>query len=113
MFEPRGFHTLTAGDGEEALEILKHETVHLALFDMHMPRLSGLDAIRRLKQLYGSLPCILLSAEADELLMAEAREARAFDVLRKPVTRDRVINVVQLALDASYDRGSWRGLLGS
>ena len=50
VFEPRGFHTLTAGDGEEALEILKHETVHLALFDMHMPRLSGLDAIRRLKQ---------------------------------------------------------------
>ena len=45
--------------------------------------------------------------------MAEAREARAFEVLRKPVTRDRVINVVQLALDASYDRGSWRGLLGS
>lgn len=113
VFEPRGFHTLTAGDGEEALEILKHETVHLALFDMHMPRLSGLDAIRRLKQHYDSLPCILLSAEADELLMAEAREARAFDVLRKPVTRDRVINVVQLALDASYHGDFWRGLLGS
>ncbi|MGC3969494.1 MAG: response regulator [Pirellulales bacterium] len=108
VFEPRGFHTLTAGDGEEALEILKHETVHLALFDMHMPRLSGLDAIRRLKELYRPLPCILLSAEADEQLIAEAREARAFDVLRKPVTRDRVINVVQLALETSYERGDWR-----
>jgi CheY-like chemotaxis protein len=113
VFEPRGFHTLTAGDGEEALEILKHETVHLALFDMHMPRLSGLDAIRRLKELYQPLPCILLSAEADEQLIFEAKEARAFDVLRKPVTRDRVINVVQLALETSYDFGHWRGILGS
>ena len=113
MFEPRGFHLLTAGDGEEAVEILRHETVNVALFDMHMPRLNGLDAIRRLREFRLPPTWILLSAEADEQLIAEAREAQVFDVLRKPVTRDRVIDVVQQALDVSFGTPNWRGLLGS
>ncbi|MCE9603366.1 MAG: response regulator [Planctomycetia bacterium] len=113
LFEHRGFRTYTAGDGEEALEIVRHETVHLALFDMHMPRLTGLETIRRLKEFHIHFPCILLSAEADDELIAEAREAQAFDVLRKPVSRDRVLNVVQMAMEASYGRGLWPHGFGS
>lgn len=113
VFEPRGFHTLTAADGDEALEILQSNLIHLALFDMHMPRLSGLEAIRRLRQLRMLLPCILLSAEADERLIAEARAAQAFDVLKKPVTRSGVMTVVQHALQTSYDAETWRGVFGS
>ncbi len=113
VFQPRGFHTLTAADGEEALDILQSKLIHLALFDMHMPRLTGLEAIRRLRQLHLALPCILLSAEADERLIAEARAAQAFDVLKKPVTRASVMNVVRQALQTSYDADTWRGLFGS
>lgn len=113
LFEHRGFRTLAAADGEEALKIVRSETVHLALFDMHMPRLTGLDAIRRLKEFHLEFPCILLSAEADDHLIAEAREAHVFDVLRKPISRDRVINVVQLALEANYGRGIWPTGFGS
>lgn len=113
LFEPRGFQTLTAGDGEEALRILESSIVHLALFDMHMPRLTGLEAIRRLKLRRALLPCILLSAEADERLIEEAREAQAFDVLRKPVTRQGVMTVVHNALQTSYSADAWRDLLGS
>lgn len=109
LFEHRGFRTFAAADGEEALKIVRSETVHLALFDMHMPRLTGLDAIRRLKEFRLEFPCILLSAEADDHLIAEAREAHVFDVLRKPISRDRVINVVQLAMEANYGRGTWPG----
>ena len=38
VFEPRGFRTLLAGDGEEALEIMRGEQVHLVLLDVHMPQ---------------------------------------------------------------------------
>jgi len=113
LFEHRGFRTYAACDGEEALEIVRHEKVHLALFDMHMPRLSGLDAIRRLKEFHWEFPCILLSAEADDHLIAEAKEAHVFDVLRKPVSRERVINVVQMAMEAGYGRGMWPHGFGS
>ena len=55
----------------------------------------------------------LLSAEADDHLIAEAKEAHVFDVLRKPVSRDRVINVVQMAMDAGYGPGMWPTAFGS
>src|SRR5580698_4020915 len=80
VFEPRGFRTLLAGDGEEALDIVRDQEVHLLLLDMHMPRLSGLETIRRVKQFRSRLPCILLSAALDEALIRQAEIAQAFSV---------------------------------
>ena len=48
VFEPRGFHTVLASDGVEALEIVRTREIHLVLIDMHMPRLSGMEAIDRI-----------------------------------------------------------------
>src|SRR5437764_7162448 len=47
----RGFETLQAADGEEALNIVCRQEVHLLLLDMQMPRLSGLETIERLRGL--------------------------------------------------------------
>ena len=102
IFEPRGFRTLLAEDGQEALEIVHTHDVHLLLLDMHMPRLTGLDVIRRVKQFKALLPCILLSADADEALVRQAMLAQAFDVLSKPVTRNRITTTVELAIQRTY-----------
>ena len=102
VFEPFGFHTLLAGDGEEALEILRTREVHLLLLDMHMPRLSGLETIRRVKQFQSRLPCILLSAALDEALIRQAEIAQAFSVLSKPVSRLQITSAVELALRRTY-----------
>ena len=48
VFQSRGFLTQTAGDGEEALRIVRNQEIHLVLIDMHMPRLTGIEAITRL-----------------------------------------------------------------
>ncbi len=101
-FEPLGFRTLVAGDGEEALEIVHREPVHLLLLDMHMPRLTGLETIRRVKQFAEELPCILLSADLDEQMAEEARRARAFSALAKPVRFAEIKRVVNLALQSVY-----------
>jgi CheY-like chemotaxis protein len=103
VFEPFGFHTLLAGDGEEALEILRQREVHLLLLDMHMPRLSGLETIRRVKQFKSRLPCILLSAALDEALIRQAEIAQAFSVLSKPVSRLQITSAVELALRRTYN----------
>ena len=47
VFEPEGFRTLLAGDGEEALRIVRSKEVHLMLLDMHMPKLTGLEPFDR------------------------------------------------------------------
>ena len=66
VFAPRGFRILLAGDGEEALHIVRTQVVHLALLDMHMPKLTGLETLRLVKQFKAMLPCILMSAHWDE-----------------------------------------------
>ncbi len=103
VFEPRGYETLLAGDGEEALDIVRHHDVHLLLLDMHMPRLTGLETIRRVKQMRSVLPCILMSANLDELLAEEARQADAFEVLEKPFRFDVITRVVRSAMQRVYD----------
>jgi DNA-binding response OmpR family regulator len=100
--EPQGFRTLLAGDGEEALAIVRRETVHLALLDMHMPRLSGLETIRRVRELHKRLPCILISAAMDESLAQEAERVEAYSVLSKPVRFAHLNGVIRGALRATY-----------
>jgi two-component system chemotaxis response regulator CheY len=103
VFQPRGFRVYSAGDGEEALEILGQRDIHLLLLDMHMPRLSGLETIRRVKQMHSRLPCILLSARMDEVLAQQARLADAFSVLAKPISCAAITNTVEQALRRIYN----------
>ena len=111
VFEARGFRTLLAGDGEEALAIVRSEEVHLVLLDMHMPRLTGLETLRLVKRFKAILPCILLSADLDELLIEQALLAQAFSVLSKPVTRRQITGVVRRAMERTYNwtrlEGNW------
>ncbi len=106
VLEPLGFRTLLAGDGQEALDIVHAEEVHVVLLDMHMPKLTGLETLRLLKQFRAILPCILLSARLDEWLIEQARLAHAFSVLAKPVTRLQLTGTVRQALRRTYD---WAG----
>lgn len=102
IFEPRGFRTFLAGDGEEALDVIRREEVHLLLLDMHMPRLTGLDTIRRLRMLQLDLPCILISAALDQQIEAEARAANAFSILAKPVRLPDITGIVARAMQQVY-----------
>mgnify|MGYP000915583704 CR=1 FL=1 len=103
VFEPRGYRTLLAGDGEEAVHIVRTQVVHLALLDMHMPKLTGLETLRLVKQFKAILPCILLSADLDETIVEQARREHAFSVLRKPVALMQIMGVVRQALEATYN----------
>jgi DNA-binding NtrC family response regulator len=106
VFEPKGFRTLLAGDGEEALKIVHRETVHVVLLDMHMPKLTGLETLQKLKEFRAILPCILLSAQLDELLVEQAHRAHAYSVLSKTVTVAQITNAVRQALQRTY---AWHG----
>ncbi len=101
----RGFDTLEAADGEEALDVLHHQQVHLLLLDMHMPRLSGLETIRRWRQqeLEVAVPWILISAALDEAIVAQARAAAAFSILPKPLRLPQLTGAVHDALRQVYN----------
>jgi CheY-like chemotaxis protein len=102
VFDRRGFHTLTASDGAEALDIVEREQIHLLLLDMHMPRLTGLETLRRVRQLQLAVPCILMSGQMDDVLAEAARAENAFTVLRKPVRFLEINRAVDSALKTIY-----------
>jgi CheY-like chemotaxis protein len=103
VLEPQGYRTLLAGDGEEALSIVRREKVDLLLLDMHMPKLTGLETLRQLRQIRAMLPCIILSARVDDRLVEQARQWQAFEVLPKPVTRSQITGIVRQALERTYN----------
>ncbi len=102
IVEPEGFRTLLAASGEEALDIIRQERIHLALLDMHMPKLTGLETMVLVRQFNAMLPWILITADASEGLMRQAFRAHAFSVIPKPVSKNVVLYTVVRALVRVY-----------
>ncbi|HEY2761303.1 MAG TPA: response regulator [Pirellulales bacterium] len=102
VLEPRGFRIVTAGDGEEALRIVNEKPVHLLLLDMHMPRLSGLETVQRVRKFNSRLPWVLLSGALDERIIQQARLAEAFAILPKPVSRCDITSTVDQVFRIVY-----------
>jgi CheY-like chemotaxis protein len=102
IFEPEGFRTLLAESGEQAIDIVQRQDVHLALMDMHLPKLTGLETMEIVRQIKGLLPTILISADHDDNLLRKALSAHVFCVLAKPVSRNVVIYVVSRAIEKFY-----------
>jgi CheY-like chemotaxis protein len=102
IFEPAGYTTLLAESGEQAIDIVRRQDVHLALMDMHLPRLTGLETMEIVRQIRGGLPTILISADRNEKLLRQALSAQVFCVLAKPISKNVVIHVVMRALEKFY-----------
>jgi len=102
IVEPEGFHTLLACSGEEALDIIREEPIHLVLLDMHLPRMTGLETLQLLHQINALLPCILVTADASERLMRDAFRARAYSVIPKPVSKNVLLYTMVRALMRVY-----------
>jgi two-component system, response regulator PdtaR len=102
LVEPEGYRTLLAGSGEEALDIVREESIHLALFDVHMPRMTGLEAVEIVHQINAVLPCILVTADPNEDVMRQAFRVRAFSVLPKPVSKGILLYTMVRALVKVY-----------
>lgn len=102
LFEDRGFQTRLACNGQEAVEIVQQDQIHLMLLDMHMPHMTGLEAIRKIQQLACPVPCILFSANLDETLTEQAKQAHVFSVLAKPFRLAQITELVRGALWTTY-----------
>jgi two-component system chemotaxis response regulator CheY len=102
IVEPEGYRTLLASSGEEAVDIVREESVHLALLDMHMPRMTGLETLAMVHQINALLPCILVTADASGDLMRQAFSVRAYSVIPKPVSKSVLLYTVVRALLQAY-----------
>lgn len=104
IMEPEGYRTVLAASGEEAVDIVRDEQIHLALLDMHMPKLTGLETIQLVHQFNALLPCILVTADSTQDLLCQAFRVQAFSVIPKPVSKNVVLYTVVRALLRAYGR---------
>lgn len=101
-----GFRVLTATDGVDALEQLARHRPSLVLLDFWMPRLDGVDVLRRLRSDHGSwnLPVVMLTSSSSPDDIDKALEAGANDYITKPVNGRLLVNRVRSLIQADQDR---------
>ena len=102
-FAARGLDTVQAADGQEAYDVVQRQDIHLVLMDFHMPRMTGLEALRLIKKFDQRLPVILMSAGLDPAISREVWEADAFAIHSKPIDMARIRHDVSNALHKVYN----------
>lgn len=83
--EVAGYEVTEAEDGDRALEILRRDKADLALLDLRMPGLDGMEVLRRLREEAIDVPVVIVTAHGDIAGALRAVEFGAFDFLSKPV----------------------------
>jgi DNA-binding response OmpR family regulator len=102
------FRVSLAYDGQEALDMINSEDqVDLALLDLMMPKLSGLDVLRRVREQekFRSLPCIILTAGGDAKHERDALELGATQFLTKPFSPKKLYALVARLTGAPDEAG--------
>lgn len=81
-----------AGDGEEALKLLRSNKVDLILTDINMPKMDGLELLAALKRSadLANVPVVMITTEGGETKVAEAVKLGAAGYVRKPFTADQI-----------------------
>jgi len=81
-----------AGDGEEALQLLRSHKVDLVLSDINMPKMDGLELLAALKKSpdWVNVPVVMITTEGGETKVAEAVRLGASGYVRKPFTADQI-----------------------
>ncbi|MEZ5174348.1 MAG: sigma-54 dependent transcriptional regulator [Bacteroidia bacterium] len=103
FFTKKGFTTETAGDGQSALELLKHFPADLAICDFKLPDVTGLDLIREIKLLNNNIQIILITGYSDVRIAVEALRKGAHDYVTKPLYPDELLLTVNQALSAESE----------
>ena len=88
---------------EEAEEILAAGGIDLAILDVRMPGLSGIDLAWRLHDANNDVPFIFLTAYSDEELVEQASEAGAMGYVVKPADPDRLVPAIEAAFARAGD----------
>jgi response regulator NasT len=97
LLERAGYEVVAeARDGEEAVALAREHAPDLALMDVKMPRLDGIEAARRILE-ERPIPIVMLTAYGQDEIVQRAAEAGVFGYLVKPFREQDVVPAIELA----------------
>lgn len=81
-----------AGDGIQALEVLREHAVSLVLSDINMPNMDGIEFLKefRANTAWNDVPVVMITTEGSQAKVMEAVQAGASGYVRKPFTADQI-----------------------
>jgi nitrogen regulation protein NR(I) len=97
MLKREGYEVTTAADGEQALGVLQKTPVHVVVTDLVMPRLGGMELLRRVAADFPDVPVIVITAHGSVDSAVAALKAGAFDYITKPFEQDDLKKVIAKA----------------
>jgi len=100
VLEGSGFNTLEAESAEQCLETLGRDEVDLVILDVRLPKMSGIEALQRIRNEPETrkLPVLMVSGHASLAEAVQAVQLGATDFFEKPLDRDRILVTVRNAL---------------
>src|SRR5687768_13180393 len=98
QLERDGYDVHTAEDGEQALGMLKEHHIDLVISDLRMPKIDGMELLRRVVGSEDAIPVVIITAHGTVDNAVEALKTGAFDYITKPFDQAEVRTVVKKAL---------------
>ena len=95
ILKSEGFETTQASDGQEALEICSQNDFEVILMDIQMPKLNGVEVLKRLPDKINRTKFIFFSAYSLPKLEQEAQSLGCYAFLRKPIEIESVIDLIR------------------
>ena len=99
VFEEHGFEVFQAFDGSEGKDLLVKEQPDIALIDVHMPRIDGLETLRFAKEKLPRLAVIVMSSAENPQIGVKAMKLGADDYLTKPFAAEDVVALAEKLLE--------------
>ena len=107
-----GHEVRAAADGEAALEAIEREVPSLVFLDIEMPKISGLEVLRRIRKDRPELPVIVMTAHGTIARAVEAMKEGASDFITKPFDMQQLKSTITKALERKALSGEVVLLLG-
>ena len=101
LLESEGYEIITASNGSEAVERLRGSDINLIITDVKMPVMSGMELLKKAKELNPDIPVIMMTAFGTIEMAVEAMKEHAFDYIIKPFENDRLKMTVKKALESA------------
>ena len=95
-----GYDVAAASSGEEALLKMNLNMPDLIITDLRMPGVSGMEILRKVKELDKGLPVIMITGQGDAETAVEAMKLGAYDFITKPLKPNELIITVRNALNS-------------
>jgi CheY-like chemotaxis protein len=106
MLEPLGFKVLTVGNGTDAVESALKNDFAIVFLDVHMPKLTGPQALKKIKQSKPDQPIVILSSSIDpEKTNDETHRLGAAACFQKPFQTKEIFQIVDMLTGRSSSKG--------